>query len=155
MQVYDIEDLEAALRGYKPRGMLVTRYDEPARYKIESTLDEVNCSALECMWRTAYRVNRLVPDDEDLVVRCRYDLFFFDGADELIERGLALQSDQILIPEGGDYRGGVFDMFAIGSKRVMDYYHDLYRLIPQYSSEGKSIHSESLFGAQNKDGGVL
>ena len=134
--------------------MLISRYDEAAKYEIESEFDEVNCTGLEYMWRNAYRASRAVDEKEDLVIRSRYDLFFFSGSDTLIEQGLALQEDEILIPAGGDHRGGVFDMFAVGSKRVMDYYHDLHRLIPKYYSEGVAMHSELLLRMHLERGGI-
>ena len=66
----------------------------------------------------------------------------------------ALASEDEIIPAGGDHRGGVFDMFAVGSKRVMDYYHDLHRLIPKYYSEGVAMHSELLLRIWLERGGT-
>ena len=71
----------------------------------------------------------------DLVIRSRFDNFFFSSLDDsLVER---VSNGSIWIPYGFDdmpeYGGGVNDQFAIGTSQAMDAYSNMYPNMYDYS----------------------
>ena len=117
--------------------MFVNRIDEdvilPSEY---SSFPEIKARNILLMWRNVYLSSQLVDPSCDLVARLRYDNGFLDGTFDLILDSLSTLDCGIIIPEGGDNRGGIFDMFAIGDYRSMSVYSELYLNIHDYLANG-------------------
>jgi len=92
----------------------------------------------------------LVDDSYDFIIRTRSDLIYsspidFVGADP----------KTIYIPLGGDWRGGLFDMFAVSGPEEMLFYSSLFQNLNMYAEQGIFAHPETmlrhhlLFSRQN------
>jgi hypothetical protein len=98
-------------------------------------------------WRTVKMSFDLIGDgDYDMILKTRYDVKYttplrlenYDGT-------------KLNVPIGGDWRGGLFDMLAWSSKKVMSRYCSLYERINEYVVGGVPCHSELLNLYNNKD----
>jgi len=145
LQAYTCEDLNRIKEIYNPWKMVITSRDE----SIESMqtfrkFPETRAENILYMWRNVYRSSLLVDDDTEHMIRSRYDVGFTKGTHECLNKLIQNSLDEIYIPIGGDNRGGLFDMFAIGSKNAMKVYSELYLYITQYIQAGVPVHSELL-----------
>ena len=96
----------------------------------------------------------------DLVIRTRFDNYFFDSLDD--SRAERVSDGSIWIPHGFDdlpeYGRGVNDQFAIGTSEAIDVYSDMYPNMYDYcmeyglSKEGYGIpHRTILIAAKKKN----
>ena len=115
-------------------------------------LEETNPRNLLSMFTSIQRACDLKSEYEaetgiryDCVVRCRSDLFFFG------EFSLGDYMDRlekfVVIPEGGDFRGGINDQLAFSSSRNMNAYSSSVDFIDRHYQDGGLLHAESILAA--------
>lgn len=89
-------------------------------------------------WKLAREALR--PLEADLFVKCRLDNKILAlGRDHRF-----LDCDGLLIPSGGDWRGGIGDQFCAGSKDDVMYYLSVFDSLPQYAALNTPCHPEML-----------
>jgi hypothetical protein len=80
----------------------------------------------------------LLNETYDIVIRCRLDIMFSN-------RLILENNDFINIPSGGDYHGGIGDVFAYGSQNNMQKYCSLYDHIKSFIANQEIVfHPESI-----------
>ena len=131
MQAYNSEDLDRLVEIYKPKKMLVTAMHGQEYFMQKNSgrinsFQETKVANTVSMWENVYESIRLVDNSYTHVVRSRYDIGFVEGSGEIFEQLLDVKEKAIYIPEGGDNRGGIFDMFALGDYDSMKIYSQLY-----------------------------
>jgi hypothetical protein len=121
-----------------------------SQYAQINKAKETNVENMYMMYWNIYKCMALVNDSYDFIIRTRSDLIYsspinFVGADP----------KTIYIPFGGDWRGGLFDMFAAGGPDRMLYYSSLFQHLNEYAEQGIFAHPETmlrhhlLFGRQD------
>lgn len=90
-------------------------------------------------WRSIKTAFSLIEEDYDVVLKVRYDIKY---TNPLILKNYDF--GVLNVPSGGDWRGGLFDMVAWGSKSIMCNYCSLYDRINSYVTTGTPCHSELL-----------
>lgn len=110
------------------------------------TTGEINGVSVFSMWYKIWDCLNLMLSYEaengikyDYVIKSRFDLKFHSN---LPLPGI---SSDILIPPGYDWRGGINDLFAFGSRESMIYYCSMFNFMERYISENNIFfHSETL-----------
>lgn len=92
------------------------------------------------MWRAMYTAWQKAPEGFDCYVRNRYDIVF-EG--DINFDQFQMRDDVVYIPMGSDYRDGVNDQFAFGSRKAMEAYYSVYLHHGTHFAAGKYFHSES------------
>lgn len=129
----------------------VSRFDR-RKQNVTVKLEETNPRNVLSMFTSIQRACDLKSEYEvetgiryDCVVRCRSDLFFFG------EFTLADYMDRlekfVIVPEGGDFRGGINDQLALSSSRNMDAYCSTVDFIDRHYQDGGLLHAESILAA--------
>jgi hypothetical protein len=108
---------------------------------------EVDCVGVFFMWRTIKVAYNLLQDKNyDMVIKTRYDVKY---TNPLMVNNF--DPSKLNVPNGGDWRGGLFDMFAMSSQKIMSRYCSLYDKLNTYVSSGLPFHSEILNLHNNKN----
>jgi hypothetical protein len=136
----------------------VSRFDH-RQQNATIKLEETHLKNLLSMFTSMQRACELKSAHEretgvqyDCVVRCRSDLFFFapfslaDYAD-LLEKA-------VVVPRGGDFRGGLNDQLALSSSQNMNAYCSAAGFVDAYYESGGLMHAESLLRAHLADRGL-
>jgi hypothetical protein len=145
MQAYSGEDITQLIRLYKPVSIMASLSTEPVSIPAQCiAYPESRVENIYKMWRNIYRSHQLITHSTDYVARVRYDNGFFQGTATMLKELLAKNRNGLIIPKGGDNRGGIFDMFALGDSESMRVYSALYLFIDQYVMDGIPAHSETL-----------
>jgi hypothetical protein len=121
-----------------------------SQYAYVNRAIETKVENMYAMYRSIHKCMSLIDNSYDLIIRTRSDLIYsypinFLGADP----------KTIHIPLGGDWRGGLFDMFAVSGPDVMLFYSSLFQNLNEYAERGIFSHPETmlrhhlLFGRQN------
>jgi len=92
------------------------------------------------MWYNMWRAWEQTPKDLDCYVRCRYDITF---SGPIRFEDYEMKPNTVYIPTHGDYREGVNDQFAFGSRDSMEAYFSVYLDHGEHFAAGKMFHSES------------
>lgn len=82
---------------------------------------------------------KLIPNNNtyDLIIRNRLDITY--------NSKIFFQKNEYLnVPCGGDYRGGLLDLFGYGCYNVMGLYSDIFSHIPKYMEDNILFHPESI-----------
>ncbi len=141
MHAYDEDRVSEALNVFKPKKFLVD-----AKSKNTSNISsscfynkppEANPEAIFAMWKNIKKSFDLIDQNYDFVLKTRYDVKY---CSPLEIKSFSNQS--LFIPEGGDWRGGLFDMLCVSSYENMKVYCSLYDRLNQYSESGVPCHSE-------------
>ena len=90
------------------------------------------------MWRKRKLCFDLIEEEYDLLIQTRFDCKYLSSLK--IEE---INPNQYNIPSGGNYEGGIFDMFCISSQKNMKYYFSLFDFLEEYTKE-ELFHSERL-----------
>jgi hypothetical protein len=135
----------------------------PKKYKIENETDVINHIRPQIpldgvriegnvnnnikMFYSIKKCFELVPDDYDVVIRCRFDLFLRDKIDlkHWVDKILSNEID-LYIPNERFNMGGVNDQLAIGSYNGMKIYSDCIMYLNNLSKTLNRWHPESLLG---------
>ena len=133
----------------------VSRFDRK-RQNATVKLEETHVNNLLSMFTSMQRACELKSAHErkagmqyDCVVRCRSDLFFF--APFALADCVDLLEKSIVIPQGGDFRGGLNDQLAFSSSPNMDAYCSAVGFLDAYYESGGLMHAESLLRAHLED----
>lgn len=152
MHLYDSEDTEDAIELYKPTKYIVVDPLQSASYLIDPVCriykaSETDVDGVFSMWNNINKSFGLVNSDYDCVIKGRYDIKF-SGPLKLD----SLNMNAINIPEGGDWRGGMFDMFAVSSYENMKYYCSLIDCLNRYTRDERILfHPEILLRHHMRD----
>ena len=96
-------------------------------YKIKNCLDLM----------LAYEIE--TGEKYDLIIKGRFDLKFHNNIP------MPTYSEEILIPPGYDWRGGINDVFAFGAREAMIYYCSMFDYLENYiANENVFFHPETL-----------
>tara|TARA_B100001939_G_C16853322_1_gene578473 strand:+ start:418 stop:1092 length:675 start_codon:yes stop_codon:yes gene_type:complete len=148
MHCYNSEYAESALDLYLPKKYLIENKEEVSVEYDDicntHTFPEVNVSAGFYQWRNVKKAFELIDPKSkyDFVIRNRYDLAHLET---FSVENLGLNPNDFNIPDGGDYRRGIYDQFAASSYDNMKYYCSMYDVMSSYTSVEKvPSHSEIL-----------
>lgn len=84
----------------------------------------------------------LIDEKYDFYIYTRLDIAFWNKFDiEILD---SIDENTILVPNGGDYEGGLNDMMAIGRHKVMKTYSEVFDYIPTHNKNGCRFHPETL-----------
>ncbi len=142
------EEEESMKRLYRPKKMVVEDKNSDIPIINCTVAEESNKKTVLNMTRAMYECYNLIDskDHYDWIIRTRLDLVVKDTVftPQLMNQ---LDPTKYYIPEGGDFRGGKNDVFAIGSHENMKHYCNLYNMIPYYTqTQGRLFHPEALLG---------
>jgi hypothetical protein len=136
----------------------VSRFDR-RQQNATVKLEETHLKNLLSMFTSMQRACELKSAHEhetgvqyDCVVRCRSDLFFL--APFSLERHADQLEKSIVIPQGGDFRGGINDQLAFSSSQNMDAYCSAVGFLDAYYDAGGLLHAESLLRAHLAERGL-
>lgn len=73
----------------------------------------------------------------DIIIRNRFDIKFNSKIN-------LCKNNELNVPCGGDYRGGLMDLFAYGNPLIMNQYCNLFDFIPIYMKDDIYFHPESI-----------
>lgn len=145
MQFYSSPETDNALSLYNPKKYLISEEQEPVPFTVHPVCrihkaPETNVDGVFSMWNNIKKSFDLVDGDYDYVIKARYDIKFSTPLDLKF-----LNTECINIPEGGNWRGGVFDMFAVSSYENMKYYCEMINCMNRYTvDEQVPFHPETL-----------
>lgn len=153
---YNTPENISALRQISPKKFIlhdINKKDEISPLAEQRKFPETRLADMYAMFRNIRDCFSLVDFNYDVVIRARSDVLYGGGfsLDDLARGGLH-------IPRGGDWRGGMCDIFAIGTLNAMRYYCRLYDFINYYIAEGVNAHPETLLRehlTRPEFGGVL
>lgn len=151
LHVYEDENTEDVLKIYSPKRFLV---EDKNKTKInvpkvcESSWKEPGTDVISCLaqWRNVQKAFELIDEQYECVIKTRYDIKY---TNPLLT--CSFDMERLNVPSGGDWRGGLFDMFAFGSYTIMKRYCSLYSMIETYCEAGIPYHSEILNRVNNKN----
>ena len=146
VHTYDNQDNDSLVKLYNPVEMVVE--SDNINYLSEEVSDyskymfnqagETNIFNTLNMWRKRYEVSKLVNKTYDRVFYTRFDCYSLKSIKEF------LINDGLIVPQGGDYRGGLLDLCALGSQEIMNYYCSLYTKVNEYFYSGTRFHPETM-----------
>jgi hypothetical protein len=151
MHAYEDENLDEALRMYRPQKYITEKKDEIS-FQVpdvcyKTRFPEVDPFSLMCQWRNLQKAFDLINGNEyDCVLKTRYDIKYANPINfDSFEMG------SLNVPMGGDWRGGLFDMFGFGSYEIMKNYCSLFLRFEEYCRSGVPCHSETLNRFNNRN----
>jgi hypothetical protein len=150
LHLYEDENTSDVLKVLSPKIWLIEKKKEVA-FDVPSICEtnkppEVSAFSTMCQWRNIQKAFGLIDDYYDCVLKTRYDIKYTNPL--ILEK---YNMDCLNVPIGGDWRGGLFDMLAFGSLRLMKNYCCLFDRIQQYCESGVPCHSETLNRFNNRN----
>lgn len=150
--------VDEVLREYRPKMSTFEDFDNSRLMQAMKKIDIQNKEAYDGSWAhetivpnifymyyKAWRCSELMKGYESLndlrydrVIRMRFDLEF--ESFPVIEP----EPNTIYIPEGGDHRGGLNDLLAIGDNDSMTKYNLLFQNLFPYANAQMGFHPESI-----------
>lgn len=100
---------------------------------------ETDPVAVFAMWKNIKKSFNIVEKGYDVVLKTRFDVKYCSPL-----KIKEFDHKNVWIPEGGDWRGGTFDMMSFSSYDNMKYYCSLFDRLNEYSSHGVPCHSEMM-----------
>lgn len=153
LHLYEDENTEQALKTYSPKRFVLENKESvsfPVPLACESNKPpEVNAFGLMCQWRNIEIAFGLINGEYDCVLKTRYDLKY---TNPLILNDFDM--NMLNVPVGGDWRGGLFDMMAFASFKIMSKYCSMFQRIGAYCESGIPCHSEIL-NRHNNQGEIV
>lgn len=138
---YDGEERNELLEVYKPHSYVFedeNSLSKEVTFKFTTFSYITNPMNQYFMWRKRKLCFELIKQDYDVVIQTRFDCKYLSPI--TIEK---LSMEEYNIPAGGDFEGGIFDMFCISSTKNMQYYFSLFDFLEQYTKD-ELFHSERL-----------
>lgn len=143
LQSYEDESTLELIKIAKPKKYSLANNKNPdfkiSKYAYTNKAPETNIDNMYWMFRNIHNCTNLVSGHYDLYIRTRIDILY---ASFLNFQGNF--SNDIYIPDGGDWRGGFFDMFAISNADGMKYYSSLFNYLNYYAETGVMAHPETM-----------
>lgn len=130
LQAYAEEpEIDDAICLYKPRCSIIEKEDLVSKSFVSSySACDGRMSSCPWQWRNWKAAFSLVPSQVyDCVVRCRYDLKFDSPLDFS-----KFDMNEMNIPMGADWLGGICDVFAFSSYKNMMWYMTMTDLVDAY-----------------------
>jgi len=136
MQCYNTEHVEAALDLYRPKNYTVedresvtVEFDDICN---KHTFGEVNVAGGFYQWRNVQKAFSLIDMHQkyDFILKSRYDISY---RTPFFINFFNLNNNNYNIPLGGDWRGGLYDILALGSYENMKHYCNLYNVMSDYT----------------------
>lgn len=139
MHLYASDDAEDALHLYKPKKYIISDPSESVSYSVDPVCrmykaPETDVDGVFSMWNNINKAFSLVDPYYDCVIKGRYDIKFSAP----LKLNL-LNMNDINIPEGGDWRGGMFDMLALSSYENMRYYCSMIDCLNRYTRDERIL----------------
>ena len=103
---------------------------------------ETNVENMYWMFRNVKKSIDLVPSGYDVILRTRFDIKYNNP----VKITPDMDMSKIWIPKMGDWRGGIFDMFAFSSPENMKHYASAFNAMDDYIEGGVLPHPETLLG---------
>lgn len=143
LHLYEDENTEQVLKTYSPKRFVLEKrelvsFTVPAACEANKP-PEVNAFGVMCQWRNIEVAFGLIDIEYDCVLKTRYDVKYTNPLDLK-----HFDMNMLNVPVGGDWRGGLFDMVAFGSPKIMSNYCSLFQRISLYCESGIPCHSEIL-----------
>ena len=143
LHLYEDENTEQVLKTYSPKRFLLENkssvsFSVPVSCETNKP-PEVNAFGVMCQWRNIEIAFGLIDGNYDCVLKTRYDLKY---TNPLLIKDFDM--NVLNVPIGGDWRGGLFDMMAFSSPKIMSKYCSMFQRIGLYSEGGIPCHSEIL-----------
>ena len=151
LQTYEGAYINDVINLYKPVNSII---DKPIKDFHITSFSQLNCypetniENMFWMFRNIKRSIELVGSGYDLIIRTRSDLIYQKPL--ILGR---LDPQVVYIPKGGDWRGGIFDMFAISTADNMRYYANVFDRLNSYIESGVMAHPETLLNHHLLHGG--
>jgi len=143
LHLYEDENTEQVLKTYSPKRFVLENKSSvsfPVPPACETNKpSEVNAFGLMCQWRNIEIAFGLIDGEYDCVLKTRYDLKY---TNPLVVKDFNMSV--LNVPVGGDWRGGLFDMMAFASPKIMSKYCSMFQRIGSYCESGIPCHSEIL-----------
>lgn len=143
LHLYEDENTEQVLKTYSPKRFVLEK-KESVSFSVPPACEankppEVNAFGVMCQWRNIEIAFGLIDREYDCVLKTRYDLKY---TNPLVLKGFDM--NVLNVPIGGDWRGGMFDMMACSSPKIMSKYCSMFQRIGSYCENGVPCHSEIL-----------
>jgi len=141
---YRCEEEDEIIKYYKPKYAV---FEPKKNYINQNIIDVVSSnkagetipSNVLHMWRKRKEVFKLIEKYQyDKIFITRFDCFGDKNISEYFDK------TSLVIPQGGDFRGGIFDLCCLGSYDQIKYYCDLYDFAEVYAKEGCLFHPETM-----------
>jgi len=142
MQAYDGPSIENIIKLYKPVKCIIDKPIKDFHITHHAQLNcypETNIENMFWMFRNIKRSIELVGSNYDLIIRARTDLSYQKPL-----KLTRLDPHSVYVPKGGDWRGGIFDMFAISTLDNMRFYANCFDMLNKYIESGVKAHPETL-----------
>lgn len=142
LQTYEGPDTEEIINTYKPVNTVIDKRIKDFHITFFSKFNrapETNVENMFWMFRNIKKSIELVGSDYDLIIRTRSDLIYQKPL--ILSR---LDAKIVHIPSGGDWRKGIFDMFAISNVDNMRHYANVFDKLNSYIRLGVKAHPETL-----------
>lgn len=141
MHCYDCDEVNEAESLYRPKKMVVDKRDDNicqiSKSCFENKAPETDPHSMFCMWKNVKKSFDLMEERYDVVLKTRYDVKYCSPL-KLNE----FDTHFLWVPEGGDWRGGLFDMMSFSSHDNMRGYCSLIDSLNKYSEAGVPCHPE-------------
>lgn len=150
LHLYKDEHTDDVLKTYSPKRFFLEDKSDVS-FAVPPACEankqpEVNAFGVMCQWRNIGIAFGLINSEYNCVIKTRYDLKYTNPL--LLSE---FDMNALNVPLGGDWRGGLFDMLAFGSLRLMKNYCSLFDRIQQYCEAGVPCHSETLNRFNNRN----
>jgi len=158
VSTYDTAPVDKFSELYKPKAIDIQSKHE-VKFFSEKKLQEINSRVDYNRWveskpinivsmyykiQRCWRVFQEQKDkDYDIVVRYRDKIIL--GVPIIEKLKILVDDNSIFIPQHGDWRGGVGDVFAIGTEKGMEkYFNGILGNLESYLSQGCHFHPEPI-----------
>ncbi len=141
---YRCDEEDQITKFYKPKWAI---FEVKKQYVKQELIDFVSSNkAGETVPYNALHMWRKRKEVFKLIEKYNYDKIFLTRFDSYGDKNISNYFDKssLVIPQGGDFRGGIFDLCCLGSYEQLKYYCDLYDFAETYSKEGCLFHPETM-----------
>jgi hypothetical protein len=137
--------IEKFIEFFKPKNIIVDNFEdvkinilEPIKKQVRKTTKDTDLIRCLSMFYKVYQCFLMIKNIKyDIVIRNRNDIQFNEHLD------IKNQKKYLYVPSGGDWYGGLMDMFAYGSYDIMSKYCSLFGNLSKYfKSEDFTFHPE-------------
>lgn len=140
---YEEERVNEAVKLFNPKKTIIDLKDKNVSKISDSCFynkpPETDPTAVFAMWKNIKKSFDIVEGDYDVVLKTRFDVKYCSPL-KINE----FDPSSLWIPQGGDWRGGLFDMLCFSSYENMNHYCSLYDKINKYSATGVPCHPETM-----------
>lgn len=143
MHLFEDEYTKNVLDLYNPKKVIITDRNDFSFFISKNCLankpPETKLQSIYNQWDNIKKSFELIDNNYECVVKLRYDIKY--------KKPIILSDfdmNKLNVPKGGDFLGGLFDMFAFGSYDIMKVYCGLIDKINFLCDQGILCHPETL-----------